>query len=70
MRLSLGKCTQSSFWKKQASTNKENVENTNDPAKNKFDNGGSYSPPRGMKDILKELPVMIREPLSVMVLKQ
>merc|ERR1712150_360915 len=37
---------------KQAAKSQENVENTNDPAKNKFDNGGSYSPPRGMKDIL------------------
>ena len=37
---------------KQTAKSQENVENTNNPAKKNFDNDGSYSPPRGMKDIL------------------
>jgi len=37
---------------KQAAKSQENLENTNNSAKNNFDNDGSYSPPRGMKDIL------------------
>ena len=37
---------------KQAAKSHEDVENTNSPAQKNFDNGGSYSPPRGMKDIL------------------
>jgi len=37
---------------KQAAKSHEDVENTNSPAQKNIDNGGSYSPPRGMKDIL------------------
>ena len=37
---------------KQAAKSHEDVENTNSPTQKNFDNGGSYSPPRGMKDIL------------------
>ena len=37
---------------KQAAKSHENEENASNPIKNNVDNGGSYSPPRGMKDIL------------------
>jgi len=37
---------------KQTAKSQENDENTNNLAKKNFDNDGSYSPPRGMKDIL------------------
>ena len=37
---------------KHAVPKQENVENANNPSQSNFDNTGSHSPPRSMKDIL------------------